>query len=142
MTNSNMIEYFYSDDDNEESSDSSSGTLQDVLATWERIWKASSGFFGFMSPGRVPVQVSWEESNEAELDIPIPERQGSMNKTILLSEFPEIIDQVMKGADPFELEGLEFEAWDDESEEDDDDEDEDDEDEDEWDDEDEFEDDE
>ncbi len=114
MITTATIEYFYSDDENDESSDSIMGSLAEVLDTWGRISAASSGFFGIMSPEKVPVQVAWDEETEAVLDIPIVERQGSMSKSIERSQFAEIIEQVACGLDPFEIEGLSFEPWQDE----------------------------
>lgn len=68
-------------------------------------------FFGVVRSTSPVVQFFWDEADQVSIDIPLPDKGGSMTKPSNLEECQQIVSRMFSGADPTKLAGLNFVSW-------------------------------
>ena len=108
------MKYFYYDSEIQngiESSVAIEGNVGDILATWESLSRKSGSFLGVRCPTGIAVQFMWDDPHSVVMDIPLPERRGSLAKPSTFEEVRDVIAHVCSGSDPTTVQGLKFVAW-------------------------------
>ncbi|MFN3149322.1 hypothetical protein [Bremerella sp.] len=107
------MKYFYFDSITQEGVESNStleGQEADILNQWQTLSQEPGSFLGIYRASGQILQFMWEE-NYLQLDIPDPDRGGSMQKPVTKDEATDLLVQAIRGAELSDIPGLEFFKW-------------------------------
>ncbi|MBI1248244.1 hypothetical protein GC197_10460 [bacterium] len=108
------MKYFYNDEAKEtwiDGDDAEEVSLDKALEVWNSLTKTEGSFFGIVGPDELTLQFYWEDSETVSMDIPDPEKGGSLAKASTFEECTAAIKDTFAGQDPRQIEGLEFITW-------------------------------
>jgi hypothetical protein len=108
------MKYFYFDSETQnrvESPAAIEGRVGDIQATWESLSRQRGSFLGVRLPSGVAVQFMWDDADSVVIDVPVPERRGSLTKSSSFEECKDAISHVCSGGDPVAISGLAIVAW-------------------------------
>lgn len=108
------MKYFYFDAASRsgiQSAEAMEGQAEDIFATWNSLSRQAGSFLGIHCSTGVAVQFMWDDSELITIDVPSPERGGSMMKQSSFEECCVLIAHVCSGGDPERIQGLEFVKW-------------------------------
>ena len=109
-----MLNYYFCDYQNEEDVSGEtprSGDLRKVLAAFGRMSDSDGNFFGVVA-GTKTIQFIVADDGLWEVDVPMPERAGSLTGLRLEQrDCSRLIALVANGGEPSEIEGLSFVPW-------------------------------
>jgi hypothetical protein len=94
-----------------ESSEAIEMDCSEILAEWDNLTREVGSFLGILNPPHPAVQFMWDDSNTVSIDVPQPEMGGSSMKESNFRECREVISRICNGADPLDIEGLQFVSW-------------------------------
>lgn len=84
---------------------------EDVLLIWDSLSRQDGSFLGICCTDDICVQFMWEFSGMITIDLPYPDKGGSMTKLASYDESTNVIKDVLAGGDPEKLSGLRFMKW-------------------------------
>lgn len=83
----------------------------EILLEWDGLSNAPGTFLGVVNSPSPAIQFMWEQSDRILIDIPLPEKGGSLWKHLNPVECRLLITRICDGEDPLSIEGLRFAYW-------------------------------
>ena len=84
--------------------------FEEAIKQWAELSREPGSFFGMLCEAMPTVQFLWDDDG-ITIDIPLPEKRGSLSKVAEVGECRSIIESVFAGSDPTKMGGLHFISW-------------------------------
>lgn len=84
---------------------------EDILSKFDEISDLEENFFGIIDNSNITIQFYWEEDGSISIDIPIPQKKGSLTKKSNHEECRKIIENIDRKIDISAINGLHFQKW-------------------------------
>jgi hypothetical protein len=94
-----------------ESADAVEMDCSEAMSEWDSLSNVPGSFFGLSCPSYPTIQFMWEESDHVTIDLPLPEKGGSLTKQSGYDECRKIIEGIYDGDNPMTIAGLHFVPW-------------------------------
>ena len=87
-------------------------TLEETLDEFDRLSDTEGNFLGICLPGGGVVQFIYDDEEGLTIDVPQPERRGSLTRSASFDECRRIIEGLGRDSSPTAIPGLFFTPWD------------------------------
>ena len=86
-------------------------TKEEILHSMDCVLHMPNNFLGIVDKSGTTLQFMVNQDKTVAVDIPQVPRQGSLTKTVELSQCLELVRELGECVDPNSIEGLEFTSW-------------------------------
>ena len=101
----------YSEDKHVRSGEAESASLENIIASMNRLLHEPDNFIGIIDDNNVMLQFMVEDDGTICIDLPIHDRNGSFTKNSDLSESIKVVNALQKSIVLEDIKGLEFKSW-------------------------------